>query len=280
MSSHARRVQLDVVPDAPAVHARFADAVAEEIRQNNTKGQPTRIIMPVGPTAHYGLLSRLCNEQRTSWRLVHVVTMDEYLDWQGRPVPADHPLSFRGFFRRFLSTLDADLAPDPENVVSPDPFDIDRAAGFIERIGGIDTCYGGVGVHGHVAFNEPPLSRFWRVSADEFAASRIRVVPLAEETLVMNATRAHGGCFDDFPPMAVTIGMHEILQSRRIRLYCDGGAWQQEALRRAVHGPQDVAYPVTLLQRHPDVRIVADRLTAERAAGHLGCVPGQPPGIH
>ncbi|MFR9778401.1 hypothetical protein ACL02O_20390 [Micromonospora sp. MS34] len=254
--------RLDVLDDAAAVAHRFARTVADEIAVNNRAGAPTRLIMPVGPTAQYPLLAEICAAEGISWANVFVVTMDEYLDWQGRPIPGSSPLSFRGFFTRFLASLDPRLAPPPEQYVSPDPFDIDRVDRFVAAIGGIDTCYGGIGVHGHVAFNEPPISRFTRISDDEFAGSRTRVVALAPETIVMNATRAAGGALHDFPPMAVTIGMADILAARRIRLFCDGGRWQQEALHRAVHGPVESAYPVTLLHRHPDVLITADRATA------------------
>lgn len=254
--------RLVVVDDPAAVARRFARMVADEIAANNAADAPTRLIMPVGPTAQYPLLAQICASERISWRHVFVATMDEYLDWQGRPIPADHPLSFRGQFNQFLASLGPDLAPPPEQYVTPDPFDIDRVDRFVAHIGGIDTCYGGIGVHGHVAFNEPPPAHLTRVTEEEFVASRTRVVSLAPETIVMNATRAAGGAFHDFPPMAVTIGMADILGARRIRLFCDGGRWQQEALRRAVHGPVELAYPVTLLHRHPNVEITADRLTA------------------
>jgi glucosamine-6-phosphate deaminase len=259
-------MHLTVLPDAPAVHGAFAAAIADEIAANNAAGRPTRLILPVGPTAHYGLLAEICNSRRVSWEDVRFATMDQYLDWTGRPLPEEHPLSFTGFVRRFLATLDAELRPGADAFAWPDPFDIDRVTRFIDEAGGIDTCYGGVGVHGHVAFNEPPLSRFCTVSEEDFLDSPTRVVTLAPETVVMNATRGWAGRFADFPPMAVTVGMREIMAARRIRLFCDGGVWQQHALVRAVHGPEGLDYPVSLLRRHPDAAVVADALSARLAA--------------
>jgi glucosamine-6-phosphate deaminase len=258
--------RIRVVPAPEDVHREFARAIASEIARNNKAGRPTRLILPVGPTAHYPALAKLCNENDISWRTVRFTTMDEYLDWTGRPVPTSHPLSFTGYMQRFLLTLDPQVRPPQDAFVWPDPFDIDRVERFVEDMGGVDTCYGGIGVHGHVAFNEPPLSRFGVVSDDEFVDSPTRVVALAPETLVMNATRSARGRFADFPPMAVTIGMREIMGAARIRLFCDGGVWQQEAVRRAVHGPAGTDYPVSLLSRHPDVAIVADSLTASSTA--------------
>jgi glucosamine-6-phosphate deaminase len=254
--------KLTVLPDAEAVHAAFARAVADEIAENNEVGRPTSLILPVGPTAHYPLLTQICNRERISWQNVCFTTMDEYLDWTGRPIPEEHPLSFTGFMRRFLATLDEELQPPQGAFTYPDPFDIDRVARFIENAGGVDTCYGGIGVHGHVAFNEPALSRFTTVTTEEFLRSPTRVLALAPETIVMNATRAAGGRFDEFPPMAVTVGMREIMSARRIRLFCDGGRWQQHAVARAVDGPTGTDYPVSLLREHADALIVADEVSS------------------
>jgi glucosamine-6-phosphate deaminase len=62
--------------------------------------------------------------------------------------------------------------------------------------------------------------------------------------------------------MAVTLGMKDIVNARRIRLYCQGGAWQRTVLRIALLGEESVEYPVTLLQNHPDFAIFTDEDTA------------------
>jgi 6-phosphogluconolactonase/glucosamine-6-phosphate isomerase/deaminase len=133
----------------------------------------------------------------------------------------------------------------------------------IVELGGIDTCYGGIGYHGHLAFNEPPISRWFKLTPDEFRDSLTRIVPLAPETIVMNSIRATGGNPAVLPPMAVTLGMGDILRARRLRLYCQGGEWQRTVLRIALLGEEDVDYPVTLAQGHPDYVIVTDENTAQ-----------------
>src|SRR5918999_5929381 len=106
--------RLTVVPDPAAVHEAFARAIADEIAAGEAASRLTRLILPVGPTAHYPLLARICNEERISWQHVRFTTMDEYLDWTGRPLPDGHPLSFTGFMWRFLDSLDEPLRP-PES---------------------------------------------------------------------------------------------------------------------------------------------------------------------
>jgi glucosamine-6-phosphate deaminase len=56
--------------------------------------------------------------------------MDEYLDWQGRPIPIDNPLSFQAVFESFVKLLDEDLRPLPNQWIVPDPFEIDRVEKF------------------------------------------------------------------------------------------------------------------------------------------------------
>ncbi len=263
-------IALSVLPDLAAFNRHFAEAIAGEIAVNQAIGQPTRLILPVGPVGYFALLAQLCNEREISWHKVHAFFMDEYCDWQGRRIEADHPLSFAGFARRTLfAKLHAALALPETQLHFPDPLHIDHMSAEIARVGGIDTCYGGIGIHGHIAFNEPPISRWFTLTPAEFKASKTRLVQLAPETMVMNASRAASGNFAALPPMAVTLGMADILGAKRIRLYCQGGVWQRMVLRMALFGSPDtadgehVAWPVTLLRNHPDLAVIATLDTAQ-----------------
>jgi glucosamine-6-phosphate deaminase len=79
----------------------------------------------------------------------------------------------------------------------------------------------------------------------------------------MNSIRAADGNLAALPPLAITLGMKDILAARRLRLYCQGGAWQRTILRIALLGDEDVDYPVTLAQNHPDYIIITDEETAQ-----------------
>lgn len=263
-------VAVRVLPDVATLNHHFARAVADEIATNNRADRPTRLILPVGPVGYFPLLADLCNQERITWADVHLFFMDEYCDWQGRRVSVDHPLSFAGFAHRTLfAKLAPDLALPATQCHFPDPSQIDWISEAIAQVGGIDTCYGGIGIHGHIAFNEPPISRWFTITPSEFKASKTRLVQLAPETVVLNASRAASGNFAALPPMAVTLGMADILAAKRIRLYCQGGTWQRTVLRIALFGSpdttdgEDVNYPVTLLRSHRDLAIVTTIDTAQ-----------------
>src|SRR5688500_6576761 len=115
--------RLLVLPDRRAVYEHFARSIADEIAEHNAAARDSVLILPVGPVGGYPLLAEVCNQQRISWNRVHVFNMDEYLDWQGRPVQTSHPLSFHGFMDRFYSELAEELRPPKTQCHFPNPFD-------------------------------------------------------------------------------------------------------------------------------------------------------------
>jgi glucosamine-6-phosphate deaminase len=62
--------------------------------------------------------------------------------------------------------------------------------------------------------------------------------------------------------MSITLGMRECLSAKKVRVYSDTGSWKQTALRVALFSEPVTEYPITLLQRHPDARIMATLETA------------------
>lgn len=260
------KIQFELLTDTQAVFTHFAQSIADEIQQNNLAGKPTKLILPVGPVGQYPLLVEICNREKISWKNVYTFNMDEYTDWQGRPLPEGHPLSFETYMRsQVFDQLDEDLRIPSDHIHFPHPLHLDEISKQIEKVGGIDTCYGGIGYHGHIAFNEPPNSLYTKVSIEEFKQSQTRIVHLNPDTLVMNSIWNTGGNPYGLPPMAVTLGFRDILAARRIRLYCTGGSWQRTVLRVALLSDPDVDYPVTLLQDHPDYAIISDQETAQPA---------------
>ena len=248
----------------------FARSIAELIRTRNQMGEPTRLILPVGPVAPYPILTALCNRERISWRNVHVFNMDEFLDWQGRPIPLEHPLSFEGFMRRALSQLDEELRIPPSQLHFPHPFRIDEISRDIDAGGGIDCCYGGIGYHGHVAFNEPWISPWHKITVDEMRGSLTRVLALNADSIIVQSIQCAGGDCAAVPPMAVTLGMRDILAARSIRLYCAAGERHRAVFRISVAGEVTSDYPSTLVQGHADALVITDSATAEPIEVSLG----------
>lgn len=246
-------VKVRILGDMPSI----GRAVAEDMRDEILRNTAATLIVPVGPVDQYPLLAEMINRQRINCRNVVFINMDEYLTDDDQFIPLDHPLSFRGFMNRlFYDRLDPALAPLPENRVFPDPQNPAAVARLIEQRGGVDACFGGIGINGHIAFNEPPEPGE-TMTVEQFAALPTRVLSLTRETRTINSVTV-GGEITIIPRRAVTVGMKECLGARRLRLYCNR-PWQSAVVRRVLHGPITAACPASLMRLHPDaVLTIAD----------------------
>jgi glucosamine-6-phosphate deaminase len=254
-------VKVRIGGDQHDVAVKLAHAILREIVEAQQAHRAATLILPVGPVDQFPILASLINEQRVDCRDVALINMDEYLDDDDRWVPIDHPLSFRGFMnRKFYDQLDPMLAPRPENRIFPDPQNPGAIARLIAARGGIDCCFGGIGINGHIAFNEPPEPDE-TLTVEQFAALATRALSLARETRTINSVTV-GGDITIIPRRAVTVGMLEILASRRVR-FCCNRPWQRAVVRRVLHGPITPACPASLLRLHADAELTIADYVAE-----------------
>jgi glucosamine-6-phosphate deaminase len=178
------------------------------------------LIVPVGPVDQFPLLAEMINQHRLRCRDAVLINMDEYLGQDDRWIDPEHPISFRGFMqRKFYDLVDPQFAPAMENRVFPDPSNPQAIQQLIDQRGGVDACFGGIGINGHIAFNEPPEPGE-TVSVEEFAELRTRNLNLSRETRTINAVTV-GGDIELIPRRAVTVGMKECLAARWMRFYCN-----------------------------------------------------------
>lgn len=243
-------------------HQDLCRAVARElvdlIRAKATRGEMTVVILPVGPL-DYGAFAQLCNEEGVSCESLVIFSMDEYCDADGRPIPKEHPLSFRAFFQRsLLDRLDTDKKLPPDQLIFPDPTDPDLVRRKMEQYGGVDVTYGGMGINGHFAFNSPPLTK---MDLETFRNTTVRVVNLREGDIVQMAMGGTGGNLEVIPPKGCTLGMRELLGARAIHLTFMR-SWHAGVLRRALFGPVTPSFPGSLVQLHPNVRATITALAA------------------
>jgi len=254
-------VKVRILGDMASIGLDLAEMLKTEIVAANREARGATLIIPVGPVEQYPILARMLNEERISCRNVVFIGMDEYLTDDDQWVPESHVLSFRAYLnRKFYDLLDPALAPPPGHRVFPDPRDPGAVPRLIAARGGVDACYGGIGITGHIAFNEPPEPGD-AVSLEAFAALPTRILSLTRETRTINSVTV-GGEIAVIPRRAVTVGMKEILGARHLRLYCNR-PWQSAVARRVLHGPITPACPASLMRTHPDAMLtVADYVAA------------------
>lgn len=265
------RMRVDVAKTPDDVYRTIAAEMFEELSANTAAGRETRWVLPCGPLGQYRHFAALVNASTLNLEGLHVFHMDDFLDWQARPLSVDHPFSLRGsMLRNFYGTLDKDHNVPDDQRHFPDPYSPDALSEALAAVGGADTVWGGIGYRGHVAFNEPPRSPWHVVTVEQLASSRTRILQLNEDTLIAMSQRSAGGCSQVVPPMGITIGMADMIAGRRVRLFSTTGAWKQAIIRVAAFSAPCVEYPVTLFSEHSNASILVDAATAEPPLGDYG----------
>jgi glucosamine-6-phosphate deaminase len=118
----------------------------------------------------------------------------------------------------------------------------------IANLGGLDVIVLGLGLNGHLGFNEPG-------SAEE---SEGRLVPLDPVSTEANV-KWFGG--DYSPSLGVTVGLKTILRTRHV-LIMAYGANKTAAVKAMLEGPRTAQCPASFLQGHPDARVFLDAAAA------------------
>jgi glucosamine-6-phosphate deaminase len=256
------KVRFRMVRDSAEMGEVMAHELVDIIEANNKSGSTTRAIVPCGPTCWYAPFTQLINSRKIRLTNLWVFHMDECLDWQGRPVPHNHPYNFRTFMERnFYGGVDSELAVPEQQRFWLLPSTMEGVRTAIEAAP-IDITLGGWGQDGHIAYNQARRHPYNDISLEDLRASTIRIQENNADTILALAQRSFGGAYQFVPPMSITLGLHECLSAKKVRLFSDTGAWKQTALRVALFSDPTPEYPITLLQTHPDAIITATEETA------------------
>ena len=247
-------IKLDVSTAEVDIYWKVAMEVLAVIEENNKKGEPTVMVVPYGPLGPYFRLSYLVNKHRISLKNCVFINMDEYLKDEKTYVDIDDPLSFRGGMNRiFYNVVDEELNVLPENRYFPNPEKPWEVMDIINKYGKLDMVFGGVGINGHYAFNEPPEPGE-ACTNEEFANRATRVLKISRETRTINAYMNCGADLNAIPEYCITVGMKEIFMAKRIIMIMPRD-WNAGALRKILHGDVTAKVPCSLFRNHPDATI-------------------------
>ena len=248
------KIPIDVYDDMERTMKHCADMMVEEILKNNKIDKRTLLILPVGPVGQYKYFVERVNKERISLKNCTFINMDEYMQNENTLCSEEYFLSFRTFMKENVySKIDSELNVKEENRIFPNLENAEYIDSVIENHGGVDICFGGIGINGHLAFNEPPEEGD-EISEKEFRNLGVRVMKLSRETRVVNSVGDFAGDYEQLPVYAITIGLKQILQAKKVRLFCMRD-WHRSCVIKASHGDMRISFPVSLLQSHKDARI-------------------------
>ena len=123
---------------------------------------------------------------------------------------------------------------------------------LIEKLGGVDLCLGGLGINGHVAFNEAAEADA-PITADEFANLNTRVLPISRETRTINAYGYQRGDLAGMCEWCITIGMRQIIESRKIYIALNR-PWQNGPFKHSLYDIETGKWPASLLRRNQNLQ--------------------------
>jgi len=238
-------MEILIQPDAAAAAELVARIIQREVqsRPRPVLGLATgRTMEPV-----YAQLVRMHRSEGLDFSACRTFNLDEYVGLAGTDSN-----SYRHYMEAHLFQA---VNINPANTQVPDGAaanlseECENYEHRIQKAGGIDFQLLGIGLSGHIGFNEPQ-SPF---------ASRTRVVTLAPATLEQNSPLFHDP--GQMPRQAITMGMGTILESRHCVLIATG--YDKAAiLAAAVEGPLTAMVPASVLQLHPNCLIVVDEAAA------------------
>lgn len=236
------------------VYFDMALTMLDEIMKNNAEGKNTVMIVPVGPTDQYPILARMVNQLKVSLKNVWFFNMDEYLITPTEAIDPEDKMSFkRRMNDEFYSRIDPELVMPECQRRFPEPGKEAEYDALIAKLGGVDLCLGGLGINGHVAFNEPTEADDL-TTADEYRQLGTRVLPISRETQTINAYGYQRGDLRGMPAWCITVGMKQILEARRIYIALNR-EWQHGIVKHVLFDTPTPKIPASLMQGHGNVEI-------------------------
>ncbi len=228
-----------------------ADYIAAKIN-GHKETRPFVLGLPTGssPIGVYKELVRLNQAGKLSFANVITFNMDEYLG-----LPRQHDQSYWYFMHdNFFNHL-VDMKPENINILNGMTDDPEKECADYEAkiasCGGIDLFMGGIGVDGHIAFNEPFTS----------LNSRTGVRDLTTDTRIVNS-RFFGNDPEAVPAQALSVGVGTVFDSREVLVLINGHN-KARALAATVEGSVSQKWTCSALQHHNAAIIACDEAACD-----------------
>jgi galactosamine-6-phosphate isomerase len=197
------------------------------------------------PLGTYKKLVEKYQTDSSAFEKFRMIKLDE---WGG--IALDHPQSCQTYLNENLL---GPLKISASRFISFDSRPVDKAeeckkvSAYLESNGPIDLCILGLGLNGHIAFNEP----------SPFLQAKCHATALTETS--MQHSMASG--MEEKPTYGMTLGMAEILQAKKIILLISG-AGKQHIIREFLTAKITTSLPASFLWLHPAVTCLIDRTSS------------------
>lgn len=245
------KIPCQIFPDFKTASASAAQEIARLIRQKDAEGKKTVLGLATGstPKTLYAELVRMHKEEGLSFKNVIAFNLDEYYPLERNAI--------QSYYRFMRVNLFDKIDIDPANCHIPNgewkkeevkALSLEYEQ-LIEDAGGIDLQVLGIGVNGHIGFNEPGSSVY----------SKTRLVTLENSTRLANSYEFAN--ISQVPRLAITSGISTIMKAKKILLLA-WGQMKAAAIKASVEDNVSESVPASLLQNHDDCVFILDESAA------------------
>ncbi|MEN2766897.1 glucosamine-6-phosphate deaminase [Ornithinibacillus xuwenensis] len=195
------------------------------------------------PEGLYQNLIEKYNQGQVSFKHVTTFNLDEYVGLDREDVNSYYRYMKEKLFNHI------DIAMERVHLPNGTAHDLEAECQHyekqIQQAGKIDLQILGMGINGHIGFNEPGTSFH----------SSTHIVDLAPSTREANSRFFPS--IDDVPTQALTMGIETIMESKEVLLLVSGKQ-KAEAIARLAEGEISEDFPASILRNHPNVTVIVD----------------------
>lgn len=236
------------VHESGSAMAEAAAALAAEHLRRALRAHGQAAFVAATGASQFEFLDRLVKAPDIAWERLTMFHLDEYIG-----MGQDHPASFRRYLQeRLVSRVPIGTV----HYIAGDAPDLPAELARLNRLLGgtaVEVAFVGIGENAHLAFNDPP--------ADFSVAAPYIVVGLDEACRRQQFGEGWFASLDDVPRQAISMSITQIMKSAHI-ICTVPERRKAEALRATLEGEISPQTPASILRRHPDCRLFADRESA------------------
>jgi glucosamine-6-phosphate deaminase len=230
-----------ICSDAAELGRKAAQSAAAVLNAAIEKNGEARLVLSTGSSQFETLDSLL--KQKIAWQKVEIFHLDEYIG-----LPVTHKASFRKYlYERFINHIpvrkfhSVDVEGEIELKIKSLSDEIRKKP--------VDLGLIGIGVNGHIAFNDPP--------ADFETSESYIIVDLDDECRMQQVNEGWFPSLKDVPGQAVSMSPWQIMQCRTI-ISCVPHKVKSVAVKNTLINNLTPIVPATLLKQHPDLALYLD----------------------
>ena len=240
-------MDISISADSSELGKKAAKLVSDKLNEIIKEQGEARMAVSTG-SSQFEMFRALVKE-KVDWQKVEVFHLDEYIG-----LPVTHIASFRKYlFERFINLIPV------KNFHSVDvEGDIDNRIGELTseiRSKPVDLGLIGIGVNGHIAFNDPP--------ADFTTHDAYIVVKLDENCKMQQVSEGWFGTLKDVPDQAVSMSVWQIMQCKSIISVVPHSV-KADAVYKTLTSKVTNLVPATILKQHPDWHLFLDQNSASK----------------